>query len=89
MNMIDHLGLMIRMPNLFAIFGGDSLSLRTGFEAPVYGSAGQGEGKYNMFDSFASQIITNDLEFSMLGVYKPFCQYLCMICQLPSGLSSV
>jgi hypothetical protein len=35
MNMIDHLGLMIRMQNLFAIIEGRSLSLLTGPEATL------------------------------------------------------
>jgi hypothetical protein len=68
------------MQNLFAIIEGESLSLLTGFEASGQRRAGQGEVNNTVFDSFASRRITEDMKFSMVGVYKPFCQCLCMIC---------
>jgi hypothetical protein len=72
MNMIDHLGLMIRMQNLFAIIEGERLSLLTGFEASVQRRAGQGEVNYTVSDSFASQRISNDLDFQCSGYINPF-----------------
>jgi hypothetical protein len=70
MIMIDHLGLMIRMQNLFAIIEGETLSLPTGREASVYGRAGQGEVKYTVSDSCFS--ITNDWNFRWLWYIIPF-----------------
>jgi hypothetical protein len=68
--MIDQLGLMIRMQNLFAIIEGETLSLPTGREASVYGRAGQGEVKYTVSDSCFS--ITNDWNFRWLWYIIPF-----------------